>query len=513
MSQLTTRLSSALGVLLIAGTVWIVSQSTTSSSVLSGVWREIAGIFGLAAPLLEAPATPAVAPPQLAAAEPAEPQVPGALSAAAPAAATPRPAGGRVARAVRPRPADRATWLATARTLLQNGQPAAAAEKLLGLLQAEPENAEARELLVRAQIESKQPEPARQNLAVWQTAVGESPAYFGYLGQIEILADNLPAAFTALEKSGDTAPVPRAMLDAFYDKQTEVQDLLANSTDYAAKTLLAAYTEYARFPESPKTHLDTLLARAFNATGYFTLAAAKLQPVIAANPDYRDAWLLLGYSYYARAKYPAARQAYQTAYDLDPTRAEAQYFLGLTAVQLHDLPAAEEYFMLALKNKYAHPAEVTRQLAEVTYAAGKFDAAAGYYAALLRLGEVDVTAFTRPIYLYLEKLHDGNTAWRLAQQAVAAYPQSAEAQNLAGWVSIKNGFLDEGYDYLVRATELNPALPAPYYNFGLYYEAKNSLENAQKMYRKAYELDPAGGIGRLSAEAYNRLLPAAQPAN
>lgn len=55
-------------------------------------------------------------------------------------------------------------------------------------------------------------------------------------------------------------------------------------------------------------------------------------------------------------------------------------------------------------------------------------------------------------------------------------------------------FLNQKYDEAIKefekALKINSKSPQLYYNLGIVYEAKNMIEKASEMYRRALELDP-----------------------
>ena len=285
-----------------------------------------------------------------------------------------------------------------------------------------------------------------------------------------------------------------------------LRELLAASSDTRAKTLIIAFTEYESFPDSPKTHLDVLLARAMNEIGEYQLAIAKIKPVLATDPDYRDAWLLLGYAQFAQQQFTLARSSWQTAYSLDSAKAETQYFLGLVNFESGDLPQAEHFFLLARENRF-QGAELLQKLAETYFEQGKFREAADLLAEQLRDNEAaTVEEFMRPIYLYLEHVGDGLTAWSLTQDALTRFPDSGLAYNFAGWVSLENDYLREAYAYLQKSIMLDRRLPWSHFNLGRYFERTGDTSSALAAYRQTYTLDPAGTIGTLAATRHNELL-------
>jgi tetratricopeptide (TPR) repeat protein len=362
--------------------------------------------------------------------------------------------------------------------------------------------------LAEAQIGLKDYEKARNNLKAAENLDATYSSIFIQRGRILIQEEKFSEAKQEFTKATSGGSFWLGMMQAFFDKSEEAKKLLSPLSDNASHTIMQAYEEYALYPDSPKLHIDTLLSRAFNQLGEYELAIAKIKPVLAANPDYRDAWLLLGYAQFAKENYAAAKQSWETAYSLDTTKPETQYFLGLVNFELNDYTNAEKYFTLSKENQFT-PSGLEEKLAEAYFKQAKFREAATLLKYRLETNpQATVEEYTRAIYLYLEKLGEGKEAWELAALAMQRFPDNALAYNFAGWVSLRNNFLPEAKTQLEEAIVLDKNLPWPHYNLALYYEEVGNLNAALDKYKETYELDKAGSVGALAATNYNRLLDA-----
>ncbi len=402
--------------------------------------------------------------------------------------------------------------LAVATQALEAGDYALAEQQFVLAVRQDSNSIEALLGLAESQFQLARYDQASANLKAAEDLDATHPTVFILKGQIALKEAKFTEADQLFVKAGDKGAFWQGLMAAFFDRAESAQELLTTAVESdavnaaAAKSLLAAYEKYLLFPDAPKIHIDTLLAQVFNQLGQYELAIAKIEPVLAANPDYRDAWILIGYAHLARAEADKARQDFSTAYNLDPAKPETAYFLGLTYIELGDYKEAKHYLILAKENRFEPQSELNRKLADVYHQQGDYKKAAKLYTEILSEPETTVTEFVRPVYLFLEKLDDGQKAWWAANLAMTRYPDSAQAYNLAGWVSLKNGYTEEGQNYLTQAIKLDPTLPGPYLNLGTYYETTNDLALARKNYKKAYDLDPDGPVGSLAAKDYNRLL-------
>jgi len=366
-------------------------------------------------------------------------------------------------------------------------------------------------LLAETQIRLREFEKARANLAAAKQLDATHPDIFILEGITFIREENFLEAEKSFAKTDEAGAFWQGAMAAFFDRTEESEKLLAEAGDARTAEILDAYAEYESFPDSPKTHLDTLLTRAFVKIKEYELALAKIGPVLEDDPDYRDAWLLTGYAQFAQRKFELAKQSWQAAFALDSAKPETQYFLGLANFELGEFAEAEKFFLLARENRM-QATDLAEKLAETYFQQGKYRAAADLLAEQLAENpEAALESFITPISLYLEKVGDGRNAWNLANLAQQRFPEEAFAHNLAGWVSLANGYLPEAKNYLEASIRLNPQLPWPYFNLGRYFEKTENRASALAAYHEAWKLDESGAVGTLAAQNYNRLLDEINP--
>lgn len=376
-------------------------------------------------------------------------------------------------------------------------------------------DAESSEALIRlaeAQLYDKSYEQALANLTAVEKLDATNPSIFVLRGRIAIRMGRFPAAVEHFAKAGEKASFWQGVMDAFYDRADEAKQLFAAVVQQGglaanqAQIFLDAYAEYAKFPDSPKSHLDTLIARSLIRIGEHDLAAEKLRIVVTEKPDYLSAWTLLGFAEYHRGGYDKAKSALETAYRLNGADSKTQYLLGETLFVLKKYTEAERYLLLAKENRYPNQRELAKALADLYFAMNRYAEAADNYAAMVATSKTSPDDFVRPVYLYLDKLKDGQAAWLVAKLAMKNHPESAMSWNLAGWVSIANGYLPEAREYLAKAESIDPNLPAVQLNLGRYFEGTGDIESARTAYQKAYDLDRDGSVGNQAAERFNALL-------
>ncbi len=224
-----------------------------------------------------------------------------------------------------------------------------------------------------------------------------------------------------------------------------------------ARTLQAAYDEFALFPENNAIHLTTLLSRALAQTQECELALPLLGGVLSKQADYRDAWTVQGYCELTTERFNDALASFEKAYSIDPEKPEIQYFLGRTYMVLGQWKNAATFLQYALVNGFEPKKEVRRRLVDAAIQAGNKPLALDQSAALIPEPDADPGLFETVITLaiQLEKKED---AYQYAQVALTKWPDSPKILDLAGWAAMETDRPDEARTALEKAVRLDPDL-------------------------------------------------------
>jgi tetratricopeptide (TPR) repeat protein len=223
-----------------------------------------------------------------------------------------------------------------------------------------------------------------------------------------------------------------------------------------AKTLAAAYDEYALFPDSPETHLQTLLARALADVQECELALPMLAHVTQVQADYRDAWIVQGFCELSTERTQEAVSSLEQAYQLDPEKPETQYFLARAYSVSGDHQQAVTYLQYALRNGFSPESEVRRLLAKEALEIGNGQLAMEQYESLTMQSDADVDTFGSYIAAAITA-GSKEEAYAKAQEAVKRWPEDATAHELLGWAASETGRKDEARRELQEALRLDPA--------------------------------------------------------
>lgn len=270
--------------------------------------------------------------------------------------------------------------------------------------------------------------------------------------------------------------------------------------------VLNAYATFDLAESAEVLYLKQLIAKAFNENEEYEMAIKLLKEVLRERSELRDGWVLLGFAYLNLENYPFAFTAFEKAYSLDTTWTPTQYFLGITHKELGNIDEAIVYFDAALNSGFEPRIVIQNHLADLYFETQDYGKAVEAYEAVLKVNQQDVNAFIRPVWLYNDYLNDPQNALRIAQAALAAFPDSAMSHNLVGWSYVNLQDYKNAEAYLNRALVIDPDLPAAHQNMGRLLEARGRNEEALASYKRAYELDQNGSIGNLAAKQYNTLL-------
>ncbi len=224
-----------------------------------------------------------------------------------------------------------------------------------------------------------------------------------------------------------------------------------------ARTLIAAYEEFALFPQSSDLHLITLLSRALAQVQECELALPLLAQVTKEKEDYRDAWIVQGYCELTTERPQQALVSLERAYNLNPEKPEIQYFLARAHAALNQHENAITFLEYALQNGFTPKSEIRRLIASEALKKGDAAAALGQYKALVEEPDAGIEAFDGAVSTAVA-LKRNDEAIALATLSTQRFPQTAQAFDLLGWAYLEAGKKDEARAALTKALEIDPYL-------------------------------------------------------
>lgn len=281
--------------------------------------------------------------------------------------------------------------------------------------------------------------------------------------------------------------------------------------------------------------VDRLLAEAEVAAelGQFSRAVESLERAITIRGEDAQLWMLLGQRYAQADRLEAARTALERAIRLAPTVAVAHSVLGTVLSDLGLYAEAEAALQAATALKPSAARFVL--LGSVQASLNKrAEAISSFEAALALQPNDDEALYNLAVALMVT---DRPRALRLLERAYALAPDNAEVVTQLGFLYLGEERLDEAEVMIDRAIDLDPVAwrprvymgnlqwrrgritdarlqfehgcalgstdTEPYLAAAAYFEAQDSPQQAERMYRSALEVAPEDG---LAAVRYARFL-------
>jgi len=224
-----------------------------------------------------------------------------------------------------------------------------------------------------------------------------------------------------------------------------------------AKTLQAAYDEFALFPEGSELHLVTLLSRALAQVQECELALPLLIQVTNGKDDYRDAWIVQGYCELTTERSQEALASLEHAYNLDPQKPEIQYFLGRAYAALLQHGNAITFFEYALVNGFEPKAEVRGLIAEEALSSGDTKLALEQLAALTEDSAATLKTFEDFVSVSITAGND-EEAYVKALAATRRWSEDPRAFELLGTAALETSRDADARTAFEKALQLDPTL-------------------------------------------------------
>ncbi|GAP05945.1 protein containing TPR repeat [Anaerolinea thermolimosa] len=241
----------------------------------------------------------------------------------------------------------------------------------------------------------------------------------------------------------------------------------------------------------------TLLGRALGELNEWALAERALTEAVHQNPDYAEAWALLGETRYHTGG--DGRVELEKALELNPSSVLGRVLMAFYWSRKGDwqqaidqmaiaarLEPARSMWRVELGNLYAQKGDLPQALIEYRRAV---DLDPNNPAVLEALAQFCLT-----FQVQVEE-----TGLPAAREAVKLDDQSAHARALLGALLAATGHTEEAEKELARALELDDHLAEAHYYLGSLYLTWQRMELAQEHLFTASRLDPQGRFGILAS--------------
>lgn len=299
-----------------------------------------------------------------------------------------------------------------------------------------------------------------------------------------------------------------------YDKKEEAQKIFEEiyTTEQKidpklkenVKLFLDSYTKFDYFTDSDPLFLDLMLASSFSMIEEYNTAIKLLFDIINQKNNYRDAWLVIGYSYLNINKNADAIEALLQAKELDQEKPETLFYLGLAYYANEETEKAIFYLEKAKTNGFKPIDIIDIKLAELYKVRKNFKKSAALYEKLIKTNK-NLNLYAEAIKINIDELNDIQKAISLSKKAVTLFPESAMSHYLLAWAYLENSDFTQAKKYLSNSINLDPSLAEAYLGTGKYNEKLGNYVLAKEYYKQAFVLGKGQEIATIAANNYNTL--------
>lgn len=233
--------------------------------------------------------------------------------------------------------------------------------------------------------------------------------------------------------------------------------------------------------------------------GYLDEAAASFAQVIAARPDYPEAYYNLGTLNLQRHNFPEARRYLEQALKLHPNYPEAWNNLGMMAAQQGSAEEAIRNFRqsLSLRPDYA---TALLNLGNVYRRQGNFEEAQKSLARALEI-QPDDPETNYSLGMFYAQQNQFEQAQAFLEKALALRPGYAEATNNLGVLFVRQQNYTRAEQQFTSCIQANPTFDQAYLNLARLYLMQNDKARARDILQQLLRIVPANAAARQALDA------------
>jgi tetratricopeptide (TPR) repeat protein len=354
-------------------------------------------------------------------------------------------------------------------------------------------------------------------LTTWQAGIeqyGSSAAVYARLAQAYNLQGDYPAAITAwsalldLDEGNADAHFRLGLLLAATTPELALPELMQAARldpgmDATVQGLRASLNAALLVDNRPYQLL--ISGRALATLGEWELAAEAFRRVVAARPDYAEAWAWLGEAHQHLGA--DGLPDLQRALLLDPDSPGVNALVGLYWQRQGQAGQALAYFRKAMR---LEPGNAAWHAAAGSAAeqSGDLVAALAYYKQAVALDPQGATYWhSLASFCAQYQVEVTETGLPAAQRLLALAPQDWRSQDVMGQVAQAASDPLSAEKYYLGALELAPEQAGPHFHLGLLYLQLSRAQPAYDNLVKARKLDPDGPYGWQAGRLLERYFP------
>ncbi|MCL5962315.1 MAG: tetratricopeptide repeat protein [Chloroflexi bacterium] len=301
--------------------------------------------------------------------------------------------------------------------------------------------------------------------------------------------------------SSQSGEPSRAVPDAVVDRpEAEELDL---RLDEEARGILPAIRDQNSGRVEAAEDL-TYVGAALLYAGEVSSAHEQFEKAVAANPDYPESFVYLGYTSWLRGNYSDADYLLRRYVQLRPDAPLGHYFLGMLRRSQNSLPeAVSEFETVLVADPQSAPARI--ELARTLTLKRDYGRAAGMLDLAVEIDPDNVAYLLYVATFYLDHAIRLDRALPLARKAAELAPGDAGAMDVLGWALWANGQSYEARHTLERALAARPDLAGAHYHLAVIYEKEGDAPAAAAELRRVLELEPDGDYAARARFGLNSL--------
>jgi len=413
-------------------------------------------------------------------------------------------------------------YLSTGDKFLQNGYVKSAIEEYQKAADVSPNSLVPKTKLANAYLLDNNPKQAELTFKEAEKIAPESLSIKigiikSYLNQRD--AEKAKALLSQLDRNDPEVKLYAGIILILYDEldqaNTTFIDIVTNNADNKeivkkAEKFTSRYKLYGTFKEEERVFLKLLLAKAMTEIKEYESAIPLLYSIISEKNNYRDAWIILGFSYLNVNKLQDAIDALLQAKELDQTDADTMFFLGIAYSQNNDLEKAIFYMEKAKSLNYIDLTELEIQLGKLYIKKENYQKAEEKYLYALSKKPKNLTIIGNLFWLYSEKLNSPDKAFEMAQKALVLNPENASSLNMIGKANLDLKNYKKAKEYLLLAKSKDPILDLTYFNLAQLYEIQGFTTLSREHYKQAYLLSQNSTLKNIAYNKYRELYSGTQ---
>ena len=283
------------------------------------------------------------------------------------------------------------------------------------------------------------------------------------------------------------------------DDPAALKHLAIAATDLSDQ-LLTGFLESTDVDDSAYVHAR--LGRILIEHQEWALAARHLERGVQLRPDYAEAQAHLGHALDRMGYRDEARAHLLEATELAPTAPLGHTFLGLHYERWDDTAAARDAYETAY-DLAPDNAAICTEIGQTWAAEGRYGAAEIWLKEAVSLEPGDPALWEALAWFYLNhNIASNDRAIEATERLLELAPDSALAHDLRGWAAFQSGLYEGAEPYLQRAIELDAESASAYYHLGLLRKVQGQTGEAERAFRRAMDLDTTGDLASLIERVY-----------